>query len=228
MSAWIEITPTQKIIEDQAVALLVSAWIEICVITVSTRAIRSRTPRECVDWNNPILLDRCAGICRTPRECVDWNGTLSSRGMLMRQSHSSWVRGLKSRFSLFRISRSMSHSSWVRGLKCQRTTETDESAASHSSWVRGLKCDPWPQCNRALVVALLVSAWIEITEPELRTIVKIVALLVSAWIEIGNNSTGNYHTCCRTPRECVDWNNTNQVQKGRFGRSHSSWVRGLK
>ena len=53
-------------------------------------------------------------------------------------------------------------------------------------------------------VALLVSAWIEIDlqVPVVQWIR--VALLVSAWIEINGNACIKEDLASRTPRECVD------------------------
>ena len=53
-------------------------------------------------------------------------------------------------------------------------------------------------------VALLVSAWIEIIDPESICLRVMVALLVSAWIEILIASQIGNGILSRTPRECVD------------------------
>ena len=54
------------------------------------------------------------------------------------------------------------------------------------------------------MVALLVSAWIEIQTMKQANIYKFVALLVSAWIEITPVISVAVVSKCRTPRECVD------------------------
>ena len=54
------------------------------------------------------------------------------------------------------------------------------------------------------MVALLVSAWIEIISTKQITVRIRVALLVSAWIEIAFITALTYLPTCRTPRECVD------------------------
>mgnify|MGYP007134056581 CR=1 FL=1 len=54
------------------------------------------------------------------------------------------------------------------------------------------------------LVALLVSAWIEIDTAKRTEIGGTVALLVSAWIEIIWIYGKPRHPASRTPRECVD------------------------
>ena len=55
------------------------------------------------------------------------------------------------------------------------------------------------------LVALLVSAWIEIAKNrQINQLQPIVALLVSAWIEICNDDKVVLVSVGRTPRECVD------------------------
>ena len=60
--------------------------------------------------------------------------------------------------------------------------------------------DDW----KYLFVALLVSAWIEITTLDNKLLGVLVALLVSAWIEIRVSSKGATVAGSRTPCECVD------------------------
>ena len=59
-------------------------------------------------------------------------------------------------------------------------------------------------CKLKGKVALLVSAWIEITAATKASQYYLVALLVSAWIEIYSYSSSCITNCRRTPRECVD------------------------
>ena len=54
------------------------------------------------------------------------------------------------------------------------------------------------------IVALLVSAWIEIACGYWSNILSDVALLVSAWIEMFPLALLTLVQVCRTPRECVD------------------------
>ena len=88
------------------------------VVKYIMRGFASRTPRECVDWNDdekdryyigtPVALLASAWIeidkefeelsnqlCRTPRECVDWNQHHRKQRKIWKMSHSSRVRGLK-------------------------------------------------------------------------------------------------------------------------------------
>ena len=78
-----------------AVALYTSAWIEIAIdlIRVLTK------------------------LCRTLHECVDWNYDLVEDYMELWTSHSTRVRGLKSKTIKFGYKKLKSHSTRVRGLK---------------------------------------------------------------------------------------------------------------
>ena len=144
------------------VALFVSAWIEIRHALSFHRCKRRRTLCECVDWNIiwkwkfPFIKGRT--LC----ECVDWNKTFGSTTLNNLRSHSLWVRGLKS-----------------YNLRCLFVDNR-----SHSLWVRGLK----------------------FIKPVVRRINNLVALLVSAWIEIRLLNHNRYGQRGRTPCECVDWN----------------------
>ena len=51
MSAWIEISESTGIADDDLVALLVSAWIEIRCGRLQANTVPSRTPCESVDGN---------------------------------------------------------------------------------------------------------------------------------------------------------------------------------
>ncbi len=55
------------------------------------------------------------------------------------QSHSLWVRGLKSPARNLSTATARSHSLWVRGLKSPHAVNKNSEARSHSLWVRGLK-----------------------------------------------------------------------------------------
>ena len=141
-SAWIEIKSVLVEQKNNRVALLASAWIEISKPFWSFNHWKSRTPRECVDWNPDGELGKTwFGTSRTPRECVDWNNSNGSCKYIKFVSHSSRVRGLKSenQYSSFETFIE-SHSSRVRGLKYPNCRCSTSASMSHSSRVRGLKC----------------------------------------------------------------------------------------
>ena len=144
------------------VALFVSAWIEM-ILQYSGQLLKlGRTLCECVDWNMPVVpkidlknrrtLCECVDwnklailimwqlTCRTLCECVDWNDRRSALSTRSEVSHSLWVRGLK--FDNFKVD-----VSYLR---------------SHSLWVRGLKYFDKNRFIGSEIVALFVSAWIEI------------------------------------------------------------------
>ena len=105
-------------------------------------------------------------------------------------------------------------------------------------------------CPSSLIVALYMSAWIEILQiyrsrqnflshstwvrglKSVRTWVResdrCVALYMSAWIEIFASPAGSPGYISRTLHECVDWNTVLAKQLKKEPRSHSTWVRGLK
>ena len=184
MSAWIEINVNTHWGCGILVALFVSAWIEIANYHLLWLMKTSRT------------------LC----ECVDWNKDLEIVLKLLVQSHSLWVRGLKSLKTLVALAPLVSHSLWVRGLKFYSNLEN----------------------LFELVVALFVSAWIEINIKHSIAKTNPVALFVSAWIEISTLTLRYDPPLSRTPCECVDWNLLNQSYAGLIISSHSLWVRGLK
>ena len=55
-----------------------------------------------------------------------------------------------------------------------------------------------------LVIALLVSAWIEMRRERMILFKSVIALLVSAWIEILSDFAASSALAYRTPCECVD------------------------
>ena len=71
-----------------------------------------------------------------------------------------------------------------------------------SAWIEMMDIQVW--IILSMKVALLVSAWIEITAATKASQYYLVALLVSAWIEIYSYSSSCITNCRRTPRECVD------------------------
>ena len=98
---------------------------------------------------------------------------------------------------------------------------------SHSSWVRGLKyllrCSDAPQID----VALLVSAWIEIATCDWLAW-PVAGRTPRECVDWNNtNDATSTEVLSRTPRECVDWNSDERKQPF-FITSHTSWVRGLK
>ncbi len=55
----------------------------------------SHTHRGCVDWNNCWMMLRFPRFGHTLRGCVDWNLNTNRLYVLVKQSHPSWVCGLK-------------------------------------------------------------------------------------------------------------------------------------
>ncbi len=55
------------------------------------------------------------------------------------QSHPTWVRGLKHKYSVELTQRVKSHPTWVRGLKHRVIYLAFANWLSHPTWVRGLK-----------------------------------------------------------------------------------------
>ena len=102
----------------------------------------------------------------------------------------------------------MSHSLWVRGLKSNlRTVSYSHFAKSHSLWVRGLKFPALNEASNALASRTPCECvdWNIATAGRIvRT--QVVALLVSAWIEMSFASSISSIYIRRTPCECVDWN----------------------
>ena len=99
------------------------------------------------------------------------------------ESHSTWVRELKSDSAWSKRHRQQSHSTWVRELKSLVSGTLEGTSESHSTWVRELKsrysskhpfnsrrtpreCVSWNffifRCRYNRQVALHVSAWVEI------------------------------------------------------------------
>ena len=141
----------------------------------------------------------------TLRGCVDWNLKTSKSSSLNRQSHPSWVCGLKQKWeeycapacnvtpfvgvwieTAFRIDalrQNQSHPSWVCGLKHVKCKLWNYKLESHPSWVCGLKpADMIDEICRAR----------------------------------------------HTLRGCVDWNIVFRNLSGDLKKSHPSWVCGLK
>ena len=185
MSAWIEIRYEAYGWCRNAVALLVSAWIEMSLWSWRGRFLARRTPCECVDWNR-------FGRPPQPRH---------------RPSHSLWVRRLK-----YEIQEDL------QGIV---TCRTPCECVDWNTW------SIYPFMSY-VVVALLVSAWIEMTPNKWKWPWRSVALLVSAWIEMRGGWRVLRKATCRTPCECVDWNSS-LFRIGIYSNSsHSLWVRGLK
>ena len=188
------------------VALLVSAWIEIFCLHWWFYMLYCRTPRECVDWNTFLRWYSVVSESRTPRECVDWNISKTDCNIVQRVALlvSAWIEiknksleldGNKSRtprecvdWNILLISLNLDYHS------CRTPRECVDWNFSGTGWV-------FPP-----LVALLVSAWIEISQQISNAVFPRVALLVSAWIEILHKLFLRLYQA----------------------RSHSSWVRGLK
>ena len=101
-----------------------------------------RTLHECVDWNVEILTVAFVEQGRTLHECVDWNFVVFVAFLQRSQSHSTRVRGLKSR-------------SYGMG------SEKRFVALYTSAWI---EIPLRNGARRTMPVALYTSAWIEISE----------------------------------------------------------------
>ena len=127
--------------------------------------------------------------CRTLCECVDWNGCEVNFADIASPSHSLWVRGLKSFWMLAIWVAFKSHSLWVRGLKYLKLERVGPIPGRRTP----CECVDWNTKSglagiKSLLVALFVSAWIEIVVQNVILKMLKVALFVSAWIEILLNS----------------------------------------
>ncbi len=164
-----------------------------------------RTPRECVSWNS--FSDWMSGIrkSRTPRECVSWNRFAStiSKTNFVALHVSAWVEIVQKVFwrdiaqvalhvsawveiftSWTNVNQSRSHSTWVRELKFRlfhitaySPSRTPRECVSWNVVILNVAID-------TIIVALHVSAWVEIWQGKSRPEWKCVALHVSAWVEI--------------------------------------------
>ena len=121
-----------------------------------------------------------------------------------KESHPTWVRGLKHCFSSRSRISCPSHPTWVRGLKLNAPYEYEQIARSHPTWVRGLKP---VLLLRVVQLALSHPTWVRglkhafVAElPKLKE----VAPYVGAWIETGFGSAIQNGLQCRTLRGCVD------------------------
>ena len=73
----------------------VGVWIETCICCKGVQAWFSHTLRGCVDWNRSSG-EGLGGLRRhTLRGCVDWNYNVVIFFAAYRESHPSWVCGLK-------------------------------------------------------------------------------------------------------------------------------------
>ena len=212
-----------------------SAWIEIVKSAAKVCLSKCRTLCECVDWNirqahvnhwlfmSHSLWVRGLKLVNTCNYIV-WT-----------VSHSLWVRGLKLHFiRSFRIKNNVALfvSAWIEIEKerweinkpagrtlCEcvdwnelKECKKNSSITSHSLWVRGLKCTAMSTIASANVVALFVSAWIEINYDSVPYWQGTgVALFVSAWIEIRHKPMAWRGSSGRTLCECVDWNSENGI-----------------
>ncbi len=70
--------------------------------------------------------------------------------------------------------------------------------------MRGLKCNTISNRLAEVVVALYMSAWIEMINNRARLHKRLVALYMSAWIEIWNGVFSKKRIERRTLHECVD------------------------
>ena len=81
----------------------------------------SHTLRGCVDWNIKKYGFLGKWFCHTLRGCVDWNLPSAVKQARRRESHPSWVCGLKPLSNIVRSQHTSSHPSWVCGLKLRRS-----------------------------------------------------------------------------------------------------------
>ena len=97
------------------------------------------TLRGCVDWNKSESFLSKSSISHTLRGCVDWNITSLLSLVRTKQSHPSWVCGLKRCGNMVVVLLIRSHPSWVCGLKLKKKDKLTAYWESHPSWVCGLK-----------------------------------------------------------------------------------------
>ena len=120
-----------------------------------------------------------------------------------------------------------SHPSWVRGLKLVVVFGIVVVCVSHPSWVRGLKLIGKINTKNEYCVAPLVGAWIETKLAQQQFEMQKVAPLVGAWIETFTSYIQNVHSAV-APLVGA-WIETMIIQRLKaIGKSHPSWVRGLK
>ena len=158
------------------VALHVSAWVEIDFRSICNEFYKCRTPRECVSWN-PILkhlglYPKVALHVSAWVEMVVWRYRHWKS-----ESHSTWVRELKSTMHISPVFWSESHSTWVRELKSLWfLLYISIMAWSALTWSATFTMET--------PVALHVSAWVEMQRRYWFPGRRYVALHVSAWVEI--------------------------------------------
>ena len=153
------------------VALYMSAWIEITQWSASYRLL-------CMSHSIWVRGLKCR---------------IYAEGKWWWSSHSIWVRGLKSQITPLFPNEIRSHSIWVRGLKWNRSRGRRRMWRSHSIWVRGLK---WARRNRSWgsrLVALYMSAWIEMW---LFSIFSFVSMSHSIWVRGLKFFPGKFHDHC--------------------------------
>ena len=121
-----------------------------------------------------------------------------------------------------------SHSTWVRGLKSIGDTLQLVDIESHSTWVRGLKFNQQMICLKLALVALYMSAWIEIGSLLCPAGALTSALYMSAWIEIVSLTTHNSILSVALYMSAWIEILIYTTFSLKFVRSHSTWVRGLK
>ena len=146
-------------------------------------AILSHTLRGCVDWNFCWVDDNFLVESHTLRGCVDWNLAAEGFWSWGRESHPSWVCGLK---PYYRTSETSWRSHTLRGCvdwncdnclffyrKAKVTpfvgvwietlckTRTCRKAESHPSWVCGLKLSSKREKACEHQVTPFVGVWIE-------------------------------------------------------------------
>ena len=122
---------------------------------------------------------------RTPRECVSWNSILQTKFHVRNRRTPRECVSWNTCPTFFTLSNIKSHSTWVRELKCISPNCSNCAFRSHSTWVRELKFPP--------------VLWQIFRVPSHSTWVRELKSNIESWL---------HNAICRTPRECVSWNNS--------------------
>ena len=122
-------------------------------------------------------------VCHTLRGCVDWNKESGELHEAYKESHPSWVCGLKLKMYAIKNFKIRSHPSWVCGLKLNMET-SKLLRLCHT--LRG--CVDWNL--KGIVINLLRN----------------VTPFVGVWIETDIDYLCKNKIFGHTLRGCVDWN----------------------
>ena len=121
----------------------------------------------------------------------------------------------------------MSHPTWVRGLKPSEEERKRTLRVSHPTWVRGLKLKQRCRNYREVRVAPYVGAWIETTLKQEAPVNLTVAPYVGAWIETSARPMV-IRKVTVAPYVGAWIETIHPAGRWPHGRSHPTWVRGLK